>query len=285
MKASGRNTRSRDEYWTTEPNADSEPPYQLVETGDKKMETSLVHLEKTNEFTNNNTSDCDSLIHGGNPEDLIESAKRIANVLAATIRDRGLSIKIDGGEYVKVDGWTTMAALLGYIPEERSVESDSNGCYIAHVGLRMRNGSQLPAASAECGGPQEPRWNKRPPYARRSMALTRAAGKACRLSFGWIMSLAGYETTPVEEMPEPKDLHETLQSAEVADDPINKIANAFMSYDIKIEELEAYLCLSRCYWDSNVISRLRKEYAEILSITKQDDRIKHIESKFRSIQK
>jgi hypothetical protein len=33
------------------------------------------------------------------------------------------------------------------------------------------------------------------------MAQTRATGKACRLAFSWIMSLAGYEPTPAEEIP------------------------------------------------------------------------------------
>jgi len=32
------------------------------------------------------------------------------------------------------------------------------------------------------------------------MAATRATGKAYRLAFSWIINLAGYETTPAEEM-------------------------------------------------------------------------------------
>ena len=32
------------------------------------------------------------------------------------------------------------------------------------------------------------------------MALTRATGKAFRLGFSWIITLAGYEATPAEEM-------------------------------------------------------------------------------------
>ena len=32
------------------------------------------------------------------------------------------------------------------------------------------------------------------------MAQTRATGKACRLAFSWIMGLAGYATTPYEEV-------------------------------------------------------------------------------------
>ncbi len=32
------------------------------------------------------------------------------------------------------------------------------------------------------------------------MAITRATGKACRLAFSWIMTLAGYDPTPAEEL-------------------------------------------------------------------------------------
>jgi hypothetical protein len=44
-------------------------------------------------------------------------------------------------------------------------------------------------------------WAKRPTYARRSMAITRATGKAFRLGFSWVITLAGYNPTPAEEMP------------------------------------------------------------------------------------
>ena len=71
----------------------------------------------------------------------------------------------------------------------------------------MSDGACISRASAECGAPDEldrygkPVWSSRPRYARRSMAQTRATGKACRLAFSWVMSLAGYEPTPFEEMP------------------------------------------------------------------------------------
>ena len=54
-------------------------------------------------------------------------------------------------------------------------------------------------ASALCGM-DEPKWASKPDYARRSMAVTRATGKAYRLGFSWIMELAGYASTPAEEM-------------------------------------------------------------------------------------
>ena len=75
----------------------------------------------------------------------------------------------------------------------------SDGIYVAVVELvRMNDGACISRASAECG--EEKPWNTRAKYARRSMAQTRATGKACRLAFSWIMSLAGYEVTPAEEM-------------------------------------------------------------------------------------
>ena len=84
---------------------------------------------------------------------------------------------------------------------------ESEGVYVATVELvRMSDGACISRASAECGSSDEldkygkPIWSTRPRYARRSMAQTRATGKACRLAFSWIMSLAGYEPTPAEEM-------------------------------------------------------------------------------------
>ena len=88
--------------------------------------------------------------------------------------------------------------MLGVTAREvKTTEQD--GIYIAIVELvRMSDGACISRASAECG--EEKPWNTRPRYARRSMAQTRATGKACRLAFSWIMSLAGYEVTPAEEM-------------------------------------------------------------------------------------
>ena len=69
--------------------------------------------------------------------------------------------------------------------------------------------------SAECGGPDETMWQRRTPHARRSMAATRATGKAARLAFSWIVKLAGYEPTPAEEMPAPSAHPDTVTAADV----------------------------------------------------------------------
>ena len=145
------------------------------------------------------------------PADVIRQASAVAQQLAAVIKDRKLYSKIQGREFVRVEGWTTLGAMLGIIPREASVTEREDG-YEAVVELvRMDSGAVVGRGSAVCLR-DEKTWRDRATYAIRSMAITRATGKAFRLGFSWIMTLAGYEPTPAEEMdeitvkPEPRQL-------------------------------------------------------------------------------
>ena len=145
-------------------------------------------------------------LQASNPQALVSGAAELAGQLAIIIAKQNLATTIKGKRFVNVEGWTTLATMLGVTAREVStIEQD--GVYIATVELvRMSDQAVISRASAECGSPDEldkygkPIWSSRPRYARRSMAQTRATGKACRLAFSWIMSLAGYEVTPAEEM-------------------------------------------------------------------------------------
>lgn len=141
------------------------------------------------------------------PELTVSMATDAANVLAGVIDRQRLYVMLQGKRYVRVEGWQTLAAILGYLPWEVSNELQPDGSYIAVVALRrIVDGKELTRASAECGAPDEldrhghPTWSERPQYARRSMANTRATSKVCRAAFAYVMSLAGYATTPAEEM-------------------------------------------------------------------------------------
>jgi hypothetical protein len=132
----------------------------------------------------------------------------MATELARIINSQGLAISIQGKYYVKVEGWTTLGIMLGCTAREVSTTADANGIYTAVVELvRIADGACVSRASAECGSDDEkdrygrPLWTSQPRYARRSMAQTRATAKACRLAFSWVITLAGYEPTPAEEMP------------------------------------------------------------------------------------
>lgn len=139
------------------------------------------------------------VLQAATPAALVHGAKEMAGELARVIRSQSLATRIQGREYVQVEGWTTLATMLGVTAREVQT-TEADGIYTAVVELvRMADGAVISRASAECG--EEKPWNTRPRYARRSMAQTRATGKACRLAFSWVMRLAGYEPTPAEEMP------------------------------------------------------------------------------------
>lgn len=152
------------------------------------------------------------------PEQQIVFAAKIATTLKDVITKQKLSRFFNGKEYVMVEGWEVLGTFLGVLPKERVVNELSDGSYEAFVDLvRSSDGVIIGGASAICGI-DEKRWGSADRYARRSMAITRAVGKAYRTSFSWIISLAGYQPTPFEEMPgkeesylETKDQQEILK--------------------------------------------------------------------------
>lgn len=142
------------------------------------------------------------VIRADGPKELVKVATEAADALRDVIARKKLFSTINGREYVRVEGWTTLATMMGCLPREVSVTRDEAGTYTATVELvRMHDGAVLTRASAECGM-DENTWKNRADYARRSMAATRAVSKACRLAFSWVMALSGYEVTPAEEIPE-----------------------------------------------------------------------------------
>lgn len=135
------------------------------------------------------------------PKQQIAYASEIATVLADVIDKQKLYSNIQGKNYVKVEGWQTLGTFLGIIPKERNVNRLSDGSYEAFVDLiKFADGTIVGGGSALCSI-NEKRWGGADEYARRSMAITRATGKAFRSAFSWIITLAGYEPCPEEEIP------------------------------------------------------------------------------------
>lgn len=135
--------------------------------------------------------------------ELIGRATEIASALADVVRKRRLSVRLrgDGGpEYVMFEGWTLLGRLCGVSPitiwSRRLPDGDG---WEARVEARTLSGQVVGAAEAMCS-PSERNWSARDDYALRSMAITRASAKALRMPLGWVMTLAGYEATPAEEM-------------------------------------------------------------------------------------
>lgn len=141
------------------------------------------------------------------PLEIVQRTHDIASALGTAIKQGGMATKIQGREYVLAEGWAYLGSMLGVFP--RTVRVDAMGVdeagdpqgYEAHVELVTRDGSVVGGAIAECSR-IEKSWSDRAPYALKSMAQTRATGKAYRMAFGYVMKAAGYEATPAEEMPD-----------------------------------------------------------------------------------
>lgn len=130
----------------------------------------------------------------------VEQAGKIATILSDVVEKQKLYATIGGKKYALVEAWQTMGTFLGVLPREKEVVKIDDNIYEAKIELVNRSGIVVGSATHICGGDTEPMWKKRPDYARRSMAVTRATGKAYRNTFSWIMNMAGYEPTPREEM-------------------------------------------------------------------------------------
>ena len=102
----------------------------------------------------------------------------------------------------------------------------------ARVEARTLDGRVVGAAESECLR-SEARWSTREDYAIRSMAATRATSKALRQPLGFVMTMAGFDATPLEEMP--------LSTDEPAPTATGKPADPVAASDSQLEELRTLI--------------------------------------------
>jgi hypothetical protein len=135
----------------------------------------------------------------------------LASELGKFIKERQLTTKIQGREYVQVDGWQFALSQLGIIPMLNSLENqstDNEFKYRADVSLvRLADDKIVGRGIAICSNKERTK-KAFDEYAIASMAQTRAEGKAARMLLSWLMKAAGYETTPAEEMVDTEEADE-----------------------------------------------------------------------------
>jgi len=134
------------------------------------------------------------------PVEVVEQATRVADSLKDVIKQRELYTMIQGKPHVRVEGWQLVGAMLG-VTAVCVETTEVDGGWKATVEARTTDGRVIGSASALCTknekrGP----WKSADDYARLSMAQTRATSKALKGPLGFVISLAGYQTTPAEEM-------------------------------------------------------------------------------------
>jgi len=136
------------------------------------------------------------------PAQVVNRAKEQAKMLSDIINQTGLSVNIGGHRHIRYEAWQTLGAFTGVVPYvewTRPVEREGEVIGYECRALAMRGGQAVSSAEAQCTN-EEGNWSDRELWQIRSMAQTRACAKALRNVLGWIVVLAGYEATPLEEM-------------------------------------------------------------------------------------
>lgn len=164
-----------------------------------------------------------TLFRTDDPVEVVEKAARVADALKDVIVRKGLFTLIQGKAHIGVEGWQLVGAMLGVTAVCVHTEPVDGG-YLATVEARTSDGRVIGRADALCTkhekrGP----WKQADDYARLSMAQTRATSKALKGPLGFVVSLAGYATTPAEEMTfaEPDPVQPSA-AATVPPDPIGR---------------------------------------------------------------
>ena len=166
----------------------------------------------------------------GDRQERMNQMKETAAILAEPIRQTHM-VKIGSSEHVRVEGWTMLGSLLGVYPilvwsrpineglvealgearrdphptrDEALNEVRRAWGWEARVEARTRSGELVGAAEAMCTR-SEKTWANREEYALRSMSQTRATSKALRQPLGFVITLAGFDPTPAEEVPRETD--------------------------------------------------------------------------------
>ena len=173
------------------------------------------------------------------------------------------SLEIEKRKYVRVEGWQAIATAHGCVASARDVKRVEGGMVATGEIRRMQDG-QLIATAEGFVGEDEPTWYggvvvkpewkngqrtgkmiekelpKRPEYAIRAMAQTRAISRACRGCFAHVVVLmnAGLSTTPAEEVPEGgfQDHHETVPAPEPPKPELTPKEKAVAVMDAYIEQ-------------------------------------------------
>lgn len=138
-----------------------------------------------------------------NPALVIKKATDIATLLTNIVTSRKLYTNIKGNKHVHVTGWSVMLSMLGIASKPIINEIIEAGghitskCYIELYSAK--SGKIIGGGWGVCSS-KEPSKRHDSCHCIQSMAQTRALGKAARLSFAWVVKLAGYDPTPAEEM-------------------------------------------------------------------------------------
>jgi hypothetical protein len=134
------------------------------------------------------------------PQQQVDRGAEMARVLQGVVKKSGLAKRLGNKEYLQYEAWQTIGRFFNCTAQtEWTRQMDDGIGWEAKVNIVNGDGRIIASAESMCAR-DEKSWKDRPEYALRSMAQTRAGGKAFRQAFAWIAVLGGYAATPAEEM-------------------------------------------------------------------------------------
>ena len=143
----------------------------------------------------------------GDPDEQLAFAAKAARALMSVVSQKAKPVMIRGEQYIEFGDWQVLGRFYGATVAVEWTKSliqmtgpgkDLVTGYEARA-VVYRNGEIISAAEAMCLR-DERNWKDRDEFMLKSMAQTRASAKALRNAFGWVAELAGYKSTPAEEM-------------------------------------------------------------------------------------
>ncbi len=143
------------------------------------------------------------LVLEGDPEKQLEFAAKASQALMRVVESKPKKVIINGKQYLEYGSWQTLGRFFGatagvewskpIVDEKGVLKGYEARAYV------IQHGIHISSAEAVCMK-SERRWSTADEYAIKSMAQTRACSKALRNAFGWVAEMAGYQSTPAEEM-------------------------------------------------------------------------------------
>jgi len=140
-------------------------------------------------------------IFSRDPEEAFSQAERLVQAVTRRCKGPAYLVNIQGKLYPTVSWWSVAASSLSLFPRvvwTKRLDREGEIAYEARVEVH-HNDQVISAGEAMCSNREE-RWRTCPEYSIRSMAQTRAAGKAFRIPLSFLAVMAGLESTPAEEM-------------------------------------------------------------------------------------
>lgn len=142
-------------------------------------------------------------IKNKSPKEITNFGVKAAKQLVDLVNQNKWAVNIQGNNYLRFEAWQTVGKFFNNTVktlETNPIEVFGvKGFEAKSVVIDNNTGMEIGRGEASCMY-DEKNWAGKPQYALKSMAQTRAGSKALKQVYSWVVVLAGYQATPLEEI-------------------------------------------------------------------------------------